>query len=255
MDYQCILWEVREGVALITLNRPEKLNALNSTLLRELEDALTHAEQDDTVRVVVLTGAGERAFSAGADIHEMAAAPAPVPGAGRGDGRGEVFWHLADLSKPTVGAINGIAYGGGALMASCLDIRFGSPNTTFRFLGVAYGRVNSTWTLPLLVGWPMAKELLFTGREVKGEEAARIGLLNRLVPHERLLEETLAFAGEMARHDPRMVQGIKRLLHQGLARGYRERLDLEREARRTTMREPPPQEGFRDFLARKGRVG
>lgn len=251
MSSPSILWEVRDGVALITLNRPEKLNALNSTLLEELERALTQAEQDDAVRVVVLTGAGERAFSAGADIHEMAAGLAPQ--AGRGDGRGEIFWHLADLPKPTVGAINGIAYGGGALMASCLDIRFGSPNTAFRFLGVAYGRVNSTWTLPLLVGWPMAKELLFTGREVKGEEAARIGLLNRLVPHQRLLEETLAFAQEIARHDPRMVQGIKRLLHQGIARSYRERLDLEREARRTTLREPPPQEGFRDFLSRKGK--
>lgn len=251
MGYQCIMWEVREGVALITLNRPEKLNALNSILLRELEDALTRAEKDEAVRVVVLTGAGERAFSAGADIHEMAATTAPE--AGRGDGRGEVFWHLADLSKPTVGAINGIAYGGGALMASCLDIRFGSPNTAFRFLGVAYGRVNSTWTLPLLVGWPMAKELLFTGREVTGEEAVRIGLLNRLVPTERLLEETMAFARDIARHHPNMVQGIKRLLHQGIGRSYRERLDMEREARRTTMREPPPQEGFRDFLARKGR--
>ncbi|GBD11788.1 Short-chain-enoyl-CoA hydratase [bacterium HR23] len=252
MSYQCILWEVRNGVALITLNRPEKLNALNSTLLAELEDALTRAERDEEVRVVVLTGAGDRAFSAGADIHEMAERGSP-PTSGQGDGRGEVFWHLADLSKPTVGAINGIAYGGGALMASCLDIRFGSPHTVFRFLGVAYGRVNSTWTLPLVVGWPMAKELLFTGREVKGEEAVRIGLLNRLVPPERLLEDTLAFAQEMARHDPRMVQGIKRLLHEGLARSYRERLDLEREARRTTLREPPPREGFRDFLSRKGR--
>ncbi|MCS7207130.1 MAG: enoyl-CoA hydratase/isomerase family protein [Dehalococcoidia bacterium] len=254
MSYQCILWEVREGVALITLNRPDKLNALNSTLLGELEDALFRAERDDGVRVVVLTGAGERAFSAGADIHEMATS-APTPEVGRGDGRGEVFWRLADLAKPTIGAINGIAYGGGALLASCLDIRFGSPRTAFRFLGVAYGRVNSTWTLPLLVGWPVAKELLFTGREVKGEEAVRIGLLNRLVPPERLVEETLVFAQEVARHEPHMVQGIKRLLHQGVARGYRERLDLEREARRTTLREPPPQEGFRDFLARKRREG
>lgn len=253
MAYVTIRAEQRDGVGLITLNRPDVLNALSTQLLGELDAALAAFERDDGVACVILTGAGDRAFSAGADIHEMVGLSEEEQQR-RNELRNGYVWRLADYSKPTIGALNGLAYGGAALMVSTLDLRIGCERTKLRFLGASYGRVNSTWTLPLIVGWPMAKELLFTGRVVEADEALRVGLLNRLVPSERLLETALELGAMIAKNDQRMVQGIKRLLHRGVGLGYAERAHLEAEARETWLRPVPPREGFRDFLARKGRA-
>ena len=168
MGYANIIVE-REGAAgLITLNRPAVLNALNTPLMDELEQAIAELLADDVVRAIVFTGAGERAFSAGGDIHEMAAVTVEEEDRRRRHAS-EFFWKLATLEKPTIGAINGIAYGGAALMASCFDIRIGCERTRFRFLAAAYGRLNTTWTLPLVVAAPKAKELLFTARAVDAQ--------------------------------------------------------------------------------------
>jgi enoyl-CoA hydratase/carnithine racemase len=153
MGYEYILTERLEGVAVITLNRPEKLNALSFGLVRELDEELTQLEDDDAIKAVILTGAGDRAFSAGADIHELAGLSAEEL-AGRQEFRNQANWHVATFAKPLIGAINGLAYGGAALLSSTLDIRIGCERTKFRFLAASYGRVNSTWSLPLLVGMP-----------------------------------------------------------------------------------------------------
>jgi enoyl-CoA hydratase/carnithine racemase len=254
MEYRYILTERRDGAAIVTLNRPDKLNALSFDLMSELDHALCEYEADDAIKAVILTGAGERAFSAGADIHEMADLSAEEL-ARRSATRGRIGWHIADYAKPLIGAINGLAYGGAALLSSSLDIRIGCERTQFRFLAASYGRVNSTWSLPLLVGWPKAKELLYTGRAVAAEEALRIGLINDLVPSGRLLEAAVEMAQTIAKNDARMVQGIKRLLHDGAGLSWRERYDLEDEARGTWLLAGHPRDGFRDFLARKGRRG
>ncbi len=247
-DY--ILSERRGAVGLVTLNRPDKLNALSFPLMQELDEALSEFESDDDIRAVIITGAGERAFSAGADIHEMAGLPSDEL-AVRSDRRNRVFWHVASFEKPLIGAINGLAYGGAALMSSSLDLRIGCEKTQFRFLAASYGRVNSTWSLPAVVGIPKAKELLYTGRIVAAEEAERIGLLNRLVPSARVVEAAIEMAELIAKNDPRMVQGIKRLLHEGMGLDWQGRYDLEEEARATWLLSGHPREGFKDFLARK----
>jgi 2-(1,2-epoxy-1,2-dihydrophenyl)acetyl-CoA isomerase len=252
MAYDFIISESLDGVGLITLNRPEKLNALSFGLVQEVDDALSGFEADEAVKAVVITGAGDRAFSAGADIHEMADMSAEAL-AGRQARRGEISWHIADYAKPLIGAINGLAYGGAALMSSSLDIRIGCERTQFRFLAASYGRVNSTWSLPLLVGWPKAKELLYTGRVVHAEEAERIGLLNMIVPSAKLRESAIELGQSIAKNDARMVQGIKRLLHEGAGLNWQERYDLEDEARGTWLLAGHPRDGFKDFLARKGR--
>ena len=171
MAYDYILTERLDGAAIITLNRPEKLNALSFPLMTELDDALSDYEADDGIKSVILTGAGERAFSAGADIHEMAGLSSEEL-AERSETRGRISWHIANYAKPLIGAINGLAYGGAALLSSSLDLRIGCEKTQFRFLAASYGRVNSTWSLPALVGVPKAKELLYTGRVVAAEEAS-----------------------------------------------------------------------------------
>jgi 2-(1,2-epoxy-1,2-dihydrophenyl)acetyl-CoA isomerase len=252
MAYRYILAERFDGGALITLNRPDKLNALSFELARELDEALTGYEADDAVKAVIITGAGERAFSAGADIHEMADLSSEELAA-RGEFRGQATWHIATYAKPLIGAINGLAYGGAALLSSSLDIRIGCEKSEFRFLAASYGRVNSTWSLAMQVGLPKAKELLFTGRRVGAEEAERIGLLNRVVPAAGLIDVAIDIAQLIAKNDDRMVQGIKRLLHEGIGAGWRERYDLEEEARNTYLAAGHPRDGFKDFLSRKGR--
>jgi len=251
MAYEYILSERLDGVGLITLNRPEKLNALSFPLMQEVEDALCLYEADPDVKAVILTGAGERAFSAGADIHEMAGLSSEEL-AVRGETRGHISWHIASYSKPLIGAINGLAYGGAALLSSSLDLRIGCERSAFRFLAASYGRVNSSWSLPLLVGLPKAKELLYTGRIVASEEAERIGLLNQVVPAARLLDACIEIGQMIAKNDARMVQGLKRLLHEQIGMGWRERYDNEEEARATWLAAGHPREGFKDFLNRKG---
>jgi enoyl-CoA hydratase/carnithine racemase len=250
MAYEFILTECYDAVAVITLNRPDKLNALSFPLVRELDEALTQYEADDGIKAVILTGAGERAFSAGADIHEMAGLSAEELTT-RQEVRGRATWHIATFSKPLIGAINGLAYGGAALLSSTLDLRVGCEHTAFRFLAASYGRVNSTWSLPFLVGLPKAKELLYTGRIVTAEEAERIGLLNQVVPAARLLDVCIETAQMIAKNDARMVQGIKRLLHEQVGMQWRERYDTEEEARATWLAAGHPRDGFKDFLSRK----
>ena len=254
MEYEFIIAERLDGVGFITLNRPDKLNALSFGLVSELDDALTGWEEDDEIKAVIITGAGERAFSAGADIHEMADMSAEAL-AQRQARRGEISWHIANYAKPLIGAVNGLAYGGAALLSSSLDLRVGCEKSQFRFLAASYGRVNSSWSLPMLVGWPKAKELLYTGRVVHAEEAERIGLLNMIVPSAKLRESAIELAQAIAKNDARMVQGLKRLLHEGAGMSLKERYDFEDDARATWLLAGHPRDGFKDFLARKGKRG
>src|ERR1700747_1337211 len=251
MAYEFILTERFDGVAVITLNRPDKLNALSFPLVRELDDALTQYEADDAIKAVILTGAGDRAFSAGADIHEMAGLSSEEL-ATRAEVRGRATWHIAAFGKPLIGAINGLAYGGAALVSSTLDLRIRCERSAFRFLAASYGRVNSTWSLPPLVGLPKAKELLYTGRVVNAEEAARIGLLNQVVPAAQLRETCIEIGQMIAKNDARMVQGIKRLMHEQIGMDWRGRYDNEEQARATWLAARHPRESFQGLRRRRG---
>jgi enoyl-CoA hydratase/carnithine racemase len=213
MNYETILVDVEDGVGIVTLNRPDKLNAMNRKLGSELHDAVRGLDANDAVGCIVITGSGTKAFSAGGDIHEQ-----------REDDRKYTFEQLEamrkgrrayDISasaKPTIGMMNGLAYGGAAVLASSLDMRIGCEDTKFRFLAAAYGRINSTWSLGAQIGWPMAKELLFTARIVEAEEAFRIGLLNHLVPREKLRDKTMEIARMIANNHRGAVIGVKQLL-------------------------------------------
>src|SRR5215470_12553449 len=181
-DY--VLVEKAEGVAIVTMNRPEQLNALSHQLSSELHDAVTRMSADDEVGCIVITGAGHKAFSAGGDIHEQRENDQRYTQAELDQRTGVRLrgsYEISACPTPTIGMMNGLAYGGAAVLASSLDMRVGCEHSRFRFLAAAYGRINSTWTLPNQVGWPIAKELLFSARVVEAEEAHRIGLLNHLV--------------------------------------------------------------------------
>ena len=251
MTYEFVGLERASGIATIVLNRPEVLNALNRQMYSELDEAITVCEADASVSVIIITGAGERAVSAGADIHEMARIARESDGTADDPDRGRRMWHLATCNKPTICAINGLAYGGGAVVASSLDIRIGSENTSFKFLAASYGRVNSTWNLPMQVGWPVAKELLFTARVVEAREANQIGLLNYVEAPDKLMPKTIEIARQIADNDPRMVQGIKQLMINNVGTHWRDMHANEYIAVSENLAPPPIAEGFSEFLEKK----
>ena len=252
LSYQNIIVEEYDGIGVITLNRPKVLNALSRNLYFELDTAISNMELNPEVKVIIITGSGQRAFSAGADIHEMARLAKETDTSRTDSGKCVHQWHMAVCKKPTIGAINGLAYGGGALMASSLDIRIGCENTSFKFLAASYGSVNSTWSLPMQVGWPIAKELLLTARVVEANEAYRIGLLNHIVPSEQLMTKALEIATLIASNDGSIIQGIKKLMIDAVGNEWSQAYENEMEAQQNDLKPPPVLEGFKEFLDRKG---
>ena len=256
MGYETILLTKADGVATITLNRPEVLNAMSFQLIGELDQAVTDVEADDEVGAVIITGAGERAFSAGADIHEQRRDVQELSTEEieeRRAIRSEYSWHMGICRKPTIGALNGLSYGGGAVLSSSLDMRVGCERSAFRFLAASYGRLNCTWTLPQQIGWPMAKELLFTGRVVEAEEAYNIGLLNHLVPGEALMDKAMEIAAAIAENHPDSVQGIKKLMIEDIGARWQDSWQAERDHLAGGMRVPGVEEAFKEFIGRRGR--
>src|SRR5262245_48176351 len=256
MTYECLLVEKERGVTILTLNRPDSLNALNRQLAIELHDAVSRAVADDDVGCLVITGAGDKAFSAGGDIHEQREndrryAQAELD-AMRAAGNRRSY-DIAACPKPTIGMMNGLAYGGAAVLASSLDMRVGCEHSRFRFLAAAYGRINSTWTLPNQVGWPIAKELLFSARVVEAEEAHRIGLLNHLVPCAQLREKTMELATMIAGNRRESVMGVKALLLAEKAKSLEEQWALEGDYTTNVVRGAKAEEAFPEFIARRGR--
>lgn len=253
MDYKDIVIDKSHGVGKVTLNRPQVLNALSRSLYSELDRAVAEMENDEGVKVIIFTGAGDRAFSAGADIHEMARLAKDPNAPAQDENRPNYPWHIAACTKPTIGALNGLCFGGGAVLASSFDIRVGCDHTSFKFLAASYGRVNSTWSLPMQVGWPMAKELLFTARVVEAKEALQIGLINHLVSPTALIPKAIELANMIANNDPRMVQGIKELLLQNVGKDWARMYQNELDAQAGRLHPTPVLEGFKPFLDRKGR--
>jgi enoyl-CoA hydratase/carnithine racemase len=201
----------------------------------------------------VVTGAGEKAFSAGGDIHEQISDDNRLSQEeldARRSGRNS--YEISACAKPIIGMMNGLAYGGAAVLASSLDIRIGCEGTRFRFLAAAYGRINSTWTLPNQVGWPMAKELLFSARIVEAEEAYRIGLLNHLVPRAQLRQKTMDLARMIANNHRGAVMGVKALLLQHLGENLETQWTQEQDYTTNVMRGAKAQDAFPEFIARKG---
>jgi enoyl-CoA hydratase/carnithine racemase len=204
--FETIRYAVADAIAIITLHRPEKLNAVNSTMIRELVDAFDRIDSDDAVRAVVVTGAG-RAFCAGADLtgggktfDNKETGRTPDPSEHR-DGGGQVTLRMFDLQKPIIGAINGAAVGFGATFTLPMDIRLASSEARMGFVFSRRGVVPeaaSTWFLPRLVGIAQAAEWVYTGRVFSAEEAHAGGLVSRVVAPDRLLPEAYALAHEIA---------------------------------------------------------
>lgn len=209
-DYEAIILERDGHVATIRLNRPEKHNAISVQMSQDLHDCLDALEANDDVRAIILTGAGNRAFCAGADMTQ--AVEMMASGENKRDHAALATIRVLRVKKPIIAAVNGYSYGGGALLAINCDIRICADNARFRFVGASYGLVVGGSQLPRIVGAPMAKELLFTARTIDADEALRIGLANHVVPLDDLEANVLEMAREIATHSPSAVLASKEVV-------------------------------------------
>ena len=222
MDYQDILFDVDDGVATITLNRPDKLNAYTTDMGEEVTHAFRAVQRDASVRAVVLTGAG-KAFCAGADLehlkaHEQGKNVSKGPRLGEEDFLRKLPLEICDYPKPVVAALNGHAVGVGMTMAMPCDVRIAAEDAKIGFifgrLGILPG-LGTTHLLPRLVGMARAQELVLTAKKILGTEAAEMGLVNRAVPKDEVLATARAMALEMAEVDPIVLSYAKRALYYG----------------------------------------
>ncbi len=229
-----LLVDKRDGIATLTLNRPEKMNALSYELRRALADALAALENEEDIGAVILTGAG-RAFCAGLDLGEMAN---PDSGGPLLDPPAQ----LRALPQPVIGAINGVAVTGGFELATSCDILIGSPQARFADTHARLGLI-AGWglsqRLPRLIGINRAKELAFTGNYLDAERAYAWGLLNRVVPAEDLLPTCLALAQDIRSCIPQTVRACKRLIEDGFALALGDGMALEAETNGEHERAPP----------------
>ena len=204
MAYQNLLLEIRDEIAIVTIDRPDKLNALNDRTMEELEAAFDGLRADPSVRGVLLTGSGEKAFVAGADITELAT-QSPLDGKERSIRGQRVLDKIENLGKPVVAAVNGFALGGGCELALACHVRVASENAKLGTpevkLGIMCGYAG-TQRLPRLVGKGRALEILLTAEMVDAQEALRIGLVNRVFPKDKLLAEAEALLRRMIANGP-----------------------------------------------------
>lgn len=240
------------GVLQLDLARPDVHNAITLGLQRELDAALAEAADDPDVRVVLLTGEGTAAFSAGYDLKELRAMTADASALSLLE-RDELLWRYFTFPKPIVAAVQGMAYGAGTLLAVCSDLRVGGPGTRITVTAAKYGGANLTWVLDHLIGAGLARDLLMTSREVTGEEAHRMGLVSRYAADGDVLGAALEAAGEIAAQPPESMREIKTLLLDGPGRDLRSRYDRENVVSRTTLRPRPVEEMFGSYFGRRAR--
>ena len=252
MEYQTIRFETKDEMAWIQFNRPEKLNAMNSQLLTELEQALIACEENQKVRSIILTG-NEKAFIAGADIGPYA--KADVSEAHRlGTFTMNVQERLADIPKPTIAAISGFALGGGLEIALCCDFRLAADNAVLGLPEITLGIIpggGGTQRLPRLVGLGMATEMLLLGTTVRADKALSIGLVTGVFPQEQLISEAENLAKRLAKMPAIAVKACKTAMRAGLSTGLKEGLRIELTAFSMLFGTLDQKEGMAAFLERR----
>ena len=254
---QHVMVHVHDGVGLIQLNRPEKMNAIGALTRRQLGEAIKQAERDEAVRVVVLTGSG-RAFCSGADVTEMANSggmhtPEDVGNILRNEYM-PMLTRLRTMPKPVIAAMNGPAVGIGASYALACDIRIATPEAYLMEAFVNIGLAPDggvSWLLPRLAGTGIAYEMFFTGKPLSATDAHRLGVINRVVPAERLEAEVRELAAQLAAQPKQAMAAAKRAVNHALESSYEEALEYESYLQEAQAGSQEFIDGVQAFLARR----
>jgi enoyl-CoA hydratase/carnithine racemase len=243
-----VLYEVDDGVGWLTINRPEARNALNKAARDGIRLALERFNEDDSAAVLVITGAGDKAFCAGGDLKEMADTSLKIPP----KDFMVYIQRTLGVPKPVIAAVNGYAYAGGFLLAQQVDICIAAEHAKFAVTEAKIGR-GSPWAAPLawLIGPRLAMEILMTGEPVDAQRAYEIGLVNRVVPGERLREEAMAMARVIADNAPLSVRAAKRMVFASADHGWEEGLDVADEIYEDVYLSEDGQEGPRAFKEKR----
>lgn len=218
MTYENIIYDLKDGIVTITFNRPKALNALNEALLAELSHALDEIAANSDVRVLILTGAGDKSFVAGADINELATRNSLQAKFFARNGQ-NIIDKMQQLPLAVIAAVNGFALGGGAEIALVCDFIYASENAKFGLPEIKLGLIpgfGGTQRLPRLIGKNLAKELIFTGKMISAAEALQIGLVNKVLPPDTLMEEVGKIAAEIAAKGQVSLRAAKQAINDGL---------------------------------------
>src|SRR5438105_8777155 len=254
---QHIKVHTHEGVGLIQLNRPEKMNAIGALTRKQLGEAIKQAEKDDAIRVVVLTGSG-KAFSSGADVTEMTSdggmrTPEDVGNVLRNEYM-PMLNRLRTMPKPVIAAMNGPAVGIGASFALACDIRIATPEAYLMEAFVNIGLAPDggvSWLLPRLVGTGVAYELFFTGKQLSAADAHRLGVINRIVPADQFEQEVRGFAAQLAKQPKQAMAAAKRAVNHALESSFEDALEFESYLQEAQAASQEFAEGVQNFLARR----
>lgn len=254
MKYSTILYEKDGGVATIILNRPDRLNAINAEMDAELTHAVNEIAEDNTVRVVVITGNG-KAFSAGADIKEIVTSPETSFGAGLSRGEPlQLFIKLDNLNKPVIAGINGLAIGGGCELAMVCDLRIASSSASFGFGEIMIGMIPSaggTVRLPRLINTAKAKEMLFFGEPIDANEAYRIGLINKVVAPGTALQEAKEWANKLCLRAPLGLKAVKSCIRNSAQLPLSAAIEYEAKEAAILVNSQDRKEGMRAFVEKR----
>ena len=259
MQYEDIILQKEGSIATLILNRPEKMNALTVLMRQEIPAALAEVDEDEQIRVLILTGAGDRAFSAGADVGAQAARISgetkEIPT--RRQITAKIGWwvpRLREIRVPTIAAINGVAVGVGLSFALACDIRIASDKARFGCVWVNRGLIPdgaATYLMPQVVGLEKALELFYTGEIINAEEALRIGLVSRVVPHDELMKVTRELAERLAAGPPIVMEFTKYGVYRGLESDIKGAIDYESYAQKVCQTTEDHKEGVRSFIEKR----
>jgi enoyl-CoA hydratase len=253
MAYENIRLELEDTLAILIIDRPKALNALTSQTLQELEVALRFIAHNSQLRGLIVTGAGEKAFVAGADIAEMVDFTTPQAREFAGLGH-RVFHAMESLSIPTIAAVNGFALGGGCELALCCDLIYAAEKARFGLPEVGLGVIpgfGGTQRLTRAVGQIRAKEMIFSGEMIDAQKAKEIGLVLEVVPGDKLLEHCRSVASKLAKKGPLAIANAKRAIEYGADSDLRSATELERQAFAMLFGSEDQREGMKAFLEKR----